>query len=439
MTEPCLLSAGEAAAAIRVGSLTSEALVASCLRRIAAREPKVHAWAWLDPEAALAQARARDKEPARSPLHGIPIGVKDIIDTADMPTELGAVAFAGRRPEQDAAGIALLREAGAVILGKTVTTELAGMHPGPTANPRRTTHTPGGSSSGSAAAVADFHVPIALGSQTVGSIVRPASFCGVLGFKPTFDRYPPAGMMEMACHLDTLGGFARTAEDLLLLDACLARDTTHAIALEAPIVGVHRTAMWEEASPAVHAAFAATASALAEMGATVVDCPLPDLAPLSPALINLHLCEMRDCLGYLVEERPDGVSDEFKWMVDMAAPLSDDDYRAALEAQRIGRERFAEGVRGLDLLLTPSAKDVALEGLAITGDPLFCRDWSGLGVPSLGFPAAWESGLPVGLQFVGAAGSDRTLLATAGRLLTEIGVITSITVPHDHAMTTPPQ
>lgn len=426
MTEPCFLSAGEAAAAIRAGRLTSAALVASCLDRIAAREPQVHAWAWLDREAALAQARARDAEPPRGPLHGVPVGVKDIIDTFDMPTELGAKAFAGRRPSADAAGVARLRKAGAVIIGKTVTTELAGFNPGPTRNPRRATHTPGGSSSGSAAAVADFHVPVALGTQTVGSIVRPASYCGVLGFKPSFDRYPPAGMMEMAKSLDTLGSFARVPEDLALLDRCLADDPAPAPAIEAPVVGLHRTAMWEEASPAVQAAFAATAAALAAAGATLVDCDLPGLASLQQPLLELHLAEHLDCLGYLVGERPDGVSDGFKWICQMGSELPQEAYPAALAAQRLGRDVFAAGMAGVDLLLTPSAKDVALEGLEITGDPLFCRNWSGLGVPSLGFPAAWQDGLPVGLQFVGGAGNDATMLATAGRLLNEIGVITPI-------------
>ena len=429
LTEPCFLPAGEAAAAISAGTLTSEALTASCLRRIAAREPEVHAWVWLDPEAALAQARARDAEPVRGPLHGVPVGIKDIIDTFDMPTELGCKAFAERRPSVDAAGVALLRKAGAVILGKTVTTELAGMHPGPTSNPRRIGHTPGGSSSGSAAAVADFHVPIALGTQTVGSIVRPASYCGALGFKPTFDRYPPAGMMIMAPSLDTLGGFARTGEDLLLLDACLAKDATPARVDHAPVIGLHRTSMWDEASPNVHAAFTATADALAAAGARLVDCDLPALADLQQPLIEQHMWEMWNCFGYLVDEQPDGVSDDFKWLGEMATKVSEADYRAGCEAQRRGRADFAAGMDGIDFILTPTAKDVALEGLAATGDPLFCRNWSSLGVPALGFPAVWDDGLPIGLQFVGRAGSDRSLLATAAKLLAEIGVIAAIAGP----------
>jgi Asp-tRNA(Asn)/Glu-tRNA(Gln) amidotransferase A subunit family amidase len=316
-----------------------------------------------------------------------------------------------------------------VILGKTVTTELACMHPGLTANPRRLTHTPAGSSSGSAAAVADFHVPIALGTQTVGSIVRPASFCGTLGFKPTFDRYSPAGMMMMAPSLDTLGGFARSGEDLLLLDACLARDTTPASANRAPVIGLHRTSMWDEASPSVHAAFDTTAKALAATGARLVDCDLPALAGLQQPLIELHVWEMWDCLGYLVAERPEEVSDDFKLIGDMAIKVSEADYRAARQTRRRGRDEFDAGIAGVDFILTPSAKDVAPEGLAATGDPLFCRNWSSLGVPALGFPAAWDDGLPIGLQFVGRAGSDRAMLATAARLLAEIGVIAAIAAP----------
>lgn len=429
VTEPCFLSAADASAAIAAGTLTSEALTASCLRRIAEREPEVHAWVWLDPEAALAQARARDAEPSRGPLHGIPIGIKDIIDTFDMPTELGCKTFAERRPSVDAAGVAMLRRAGAVILGKTVTTELAGMHPGPTSNPRRIGHTPGGSSSGSAAAVADFHVPIALGTQTVGSIVRPASFCGALGFKPSFDRYPPAGMMVMAPSLDTLGSFARTGEDLLLIDDCLSSDPVAAIAKPAPVIGLHRTSMWDDAAPAVHAAFDATAAALAAVGATLVDSALPALDDLQKPLIDHHMRETWDTLGYLVDERPDGVSDDFKWVAEMAIKVTDDDYRAGVDAQQRGRQAFDAGMAGIDFILTPSARDVALEGLAITGDPLFCRNWSSLGVPALAFPAAWIDGLPIGLQFVGRAGSDRALLATAAKLLAEIGVIATMAAP----------
>jgi Asp-tRNA(Asn)/Glu-tRNA(Gln) amidotransferase A subunit family amidase len=198
------------------------------------------------------------------------------------------------------------------------------------------------------------------------------------------------------------------------------------------VIGLHRTDMWAEASAATQAAFAATAETLAAAGARLVDCDLPALAPLSPALLQLHMREMWDCLGYLLDEAPDRVSDDFKWIAGMALDIGESDYRAASETLRLGREAFATGMSGIDLLLTPSAKDVAPEGLAITGDPLFCRNWSGLGVPALGFPAAWREGLPIGLQFVGRAGSDRMLLATAGQLLADIGALAPLaTMDHD--------
>jgi amidase len=222
MDEPFRLAAREAAARIAAGELTAQALVQSCLERIAAREPAVGAWAYLDPDQAMAEARARDQAAARGPLHGVPIGVKDIMDTADMPTGYGSRAYRGFRPAADAACVALARAAGAVVLGKTVTTEFAAMSPGKTRNPHDATRTPGGSSSGSAAAVADHMVPLAFGTQTAGSIIRPASFCGVVGMKPSFGLIATAGTKPLAPGLDTIGGFARSVGDIAFFLAALA-------------------------------------------------------------------------------------------------------------------------------------------------------------------------------------------------------------------------
>ena len=220
MPDPTTLTATAAADAIRKGELSAETLVRACLERIAAREDDVQAWAHVDPELALAQAREADAAlragEATGALHGVPVGVKDIFDTADMPTENGSPIFAGRRPERDATCVAALRDAGAVIMGKTVTTELALLTPAKTRNPRNLAHTPGGSSAGSAAAVADHMVPAALGSQTAGSIMRPASFCGVYGFKPTLGLVPRAGVLMQSHTLDTVGLYARSIEDLAL-------------------------------------------------------------------------------------------------------------------------------------------------------------------------------------------------------------------------------
>src|SRR5438477_9494382 len=210
------LSASDAARLIAGGDLSSEALVRDCLARIDAREATVRAWAFLDPELALRQARERDRTPARGALHGVPIGVKDVFDTADMPTQMGSPIYAGWRPPSDAACVALMRAAGAVVLGKTVTAEFAGMTPGDTRNPHDPSRTPGGSSSGSAAAVADFMVPLAIGTQTGGSVIRPAAYCGVIGFKPSFGLFPPAGMRINTETLDTVGIMARSVGDIAL-------------------------------------------------------------------------------------------------------------------------------------------------------------------------------------------------------------------------------
>src|SRR5262245_28055201 len=221
---PNELDACEALAAMAAGRLTAEALIRACLERIGARDSLVQAFAFLDPDSALAEARARDRAGSRGLLHGIPFGVKDIIDTYDMPTSYGSPIHAGHRPSADAACVALAREAGAVMLGKTVTTEFALRHPGSTTNPHNAAHTPGGSSSGSAAAVADFMVPVAFGTQTGGSIVRPASYCGVIGYKPTLGTVNPTGVKPLAASFDTVGLFARSVDDCALVVGVLAGD-----------------------------------------------------------------------------------------------------------------------------------------------------------------------------------------------------------------------
>ena len=233
------LSASELARAIARGETTSEAAVLQCLARVDERERDVRAWAYIDREVALDQARERDRAATKGPLHGVPIGVKDVLDTADMPTQMGSSIYAGYRPPADATCVSLLRQAGAVILGKTATCEFAGVTPATTRNPLNLDHTPGGSSSGSAAAVADFMVPAAFGTQTGGSVLRPAAFCGVFGFKPTFGRYSRTGVKFAAESFDTIGTMARTVEDLELLDDVLVgRAGARTRATEVPVVGV---------------------------------------------------------------------------------------------------------------------------------------------------------------------------------------------------------
>nr|ART36120.1 B128 [uncultured bacterium] len=403
------LSASEAAARIRAGSLTSEALVRACLDRIAAREPVVHAWAWVDPEAALAAARVCDAQAPRGPLHGVPVGLKDVIDTADMPTEFGSEAFAGHVAERDAACVAALRAAGAVIMGKLVTAEFATYRPGPTANPLNPGHTPGGSSSGSAAAVADRHVPLALGTQTAGSVIRPASFCGIHGFKPTFGRYSNDGVIATAHRLDTLGSFARTVEDLLLLDAVLG-DATDPPA-PVPVVGLYRSEAWEEASPAMQAALEETAARLRAAGYDVIEIAATEpFAKLAEAQAIIHKHEAWQCLGEVRRTRADMVSQIFRDFIDEGERISTETYASACGVQDACKADEAVLFGMTDVLLTPGAPGIAPEGLSATGNPRFNRAWTALGTPCLGFPGGSEAGLPLGLQFVGRSSSDRALL-----------------------------
>jgi Asp-tRNA(Asn)/Glu-tRNA(Gln) amidotransferase A subunit family amidase len=272
------LAATAIAQGVAARKFTAEAVVRACLERIAAREPIVHAFASLDPDLALAAARALDRGPIRGPLHGVPIGIKDVIDTADLATEMGSPIYRGHRPVRDAACVALLRSAGAIILGKTVTAEFAGMTPGRTANPQDPGRTPGGSSSGSAAAVADFLLPAALGTQTGGSVLRPAAYCGVVGYKPTYNAINRAGLKFAAESLDTIGLIARSIDDIALITAVLVGRTSAALAdiAQAPSIGLCRTPLWETALPETRIAVEDAGARLAAKGAKLREIVLPD-------------------------------------------------------------------------------------------------------------------------------------------------------------------
>src|SRR5438128_7025674 len=278
MPDPLSLSARTAAQEIAAGRLKAEALVAAYLDRIAAREPTVGAWHHLDPEAALAAARQRDAEAPSGPLHGIPIAVKDLIDTADMPTGYGSAIYQGHRPAADAACVALARAAGAIVLGKTVTTEFACFTAGKTANPRNPAHTPGGSSSGSAAAVADGMVPLGFGTQTAGSVIRPAALCGCVGYQPSFGVIPSARVQPLCGSLDTIGTMARTVADAAFFIGVLAgRPALRDVAMPGspPRFGLYRTPMWPEAEPSVAAALDNARAALERAGAWVAEIIVP--------------------------------------------------------------------------------------------------------------------------------------------------------------------
>jgi Asp-tRNA(Asn)/Glu-tRNA(Gln) amidotransferase A subunit family amidase len=423
------LGAAEAVALLRRGAVSSEALVRACLERIAGEEPRVAAWEHFDPELALAQARRADD--ARSALGesapllaGLPVGVKDIIDTVDMPTACGSSIHRGRRPSADAACVAALRTAGAVILGKTVTTEFALFTPGKTRNPRHPGHTPGGSSSGSAAAVAASMVPAAVGSQTAGSVIRPASFCGVFGFKPTHGLVSLVGVSPLAPSLDTLGVFAREAADLPVLARALGVALPAAEPLAAaPRIGLCRTAQWPMASADTRRAVEEAAAKLARAGAAVSGAELgPELEGLYEAQKTIMAVEIARSFADHRRERGDLLSASLREVIDAGTATPPERYRAAQDladrARRLLPRVFAE----VDVLLTASAPGEAPAGLASTGDPAFCRVWTLLHLPCVNVPgASGARGLPVGVQLVGPLGADAALLASTEWIAERLG------------------
>ncbi len=417
MTARCP-TATDASAAIRRGATTAEAVVRVSLERIAARDAAVHGWASLAAETALGTARDLDCGPPAGPLHGVPIGIKDVIDVAGQPTGHGSAIFAGALTDADAECVRRLRAAGAIILGKTVTAEFATYSPGPTVNPHRPGHTPGGSSSGSAAVVADGQVAVALGTQTAGSVIRPASFCGVFGFKPSFGRYPLAGVLETAPHLDTLGLFARTLEDIVLVNSLLAGDDSAPVARPVPVIGLCRSPAWNEAGLEMQQAFIDFGATLRAAGLTVVERPLPDaMTSLAVAQAIIHRHEAYRALGHYRRDYPDQVTAVFRSFIDAGAAETPASYAAALADQARGKALLPQVFDGIDMLVVPGATGAAPPGLGATGDPAFQRIWTLLGVPCLGFPAARnDQGLPLGLQLIGPPGADRQFLATAARI-----------------------
>ena len=419
------LSALDAARAIRAGRLTSGTLVEACLARIAARDGELAAWAHVAADASLAQARALDRQPARSLLHGVPVGIKDIFDTADMPTEYNSAIYRGHRPRADAAAVALLRQAGCVILGKTVTAEFANLHPPATRNPRNRAHTPGGSSSGSAAAVADRMVPLALGTQTAGSVIRPAAFCGVIGLKPSFGSINRTGVKPVSDTLDTIGLFSSTVEDaalaLNLLSGRPAPDFASKIA--APRIGFTRTSRWNDTDAATHAALESAARRLAAAGADVRDAVLPAateaLFEVQSLIMNF---EVARALAWERSNHREAISATLLKRLDEGWAVSREQYDNARRTARDARRQFADLMRGFDLLLTPSARGEAPKGLASTGDSLFNRVWTLLGVPCITLPCGGgPDGLPLGMQLVSAIEQDTGLLAHAHWVASVLG------------------
>ena len=434
------LGALEAAAGIREGQFTSEELVGACLARIEEAEESVQAWAYLDHKYALEQAREADAMRQRGKptgaLHGVPVGIKDIIDTADMPTEDGTVLHAGRRPRDDATVVSLLRAAGAIVMGKTVTTEMAVYTPGKTRNPRDPSRTPGGSSSGSAAAVAAEMVPLAIGTQTNGSVIRPASFCGVVGFKPTHGLIPRSGILRESRMLDHVGVFARSLPDAALLaQELMAFDPADADtrprarprlaeAVSRPLpfpprLAFVKTAVWDQASADTQEAFGELAEALGEHASEVT---LPE--PFADA-IELHRVIMESDLALSFapdyESGAEQLSPKLKEILESGKRHLAVDYNRAVARVPVLNAALDDVFHEMHAIVTPAAPGEAPRGLDSTGSPAFCTLWTLCGLPAVTVPLMQGAdGMPVGVQLVGPRGDDARLLQCARWLVEHV-------------------
>jgi Asp-tRNA(Asn)/Glu-tRNA(Gln) amidotransferase A subunit family amidase len=433
-------TAAQAATEIARGAVTAQDYTRACLDRIAEVEPEVQAFAHLDPDHAMAQAKVLDERKAQGaalgPLHGVPVAIKDIIDTSDFPTECGSPFLSGRRPYHDAHVVKRLREAGAVIIGKTVTTEFAYFHPGKTRNPHDTGRTPGGSSSGSAAAVATGMVPLALGTQTNGSVIRPAAFCGVFGLKPSKGLISRYGVLPLSPTLDTVGPFARTLEDIALMTGVIAGydpgdpetrpfavSNFRAVATEKfpiePRVAFVRTPVWDKADAQTRDAFERLADSLGD-GCVRID--LPDrYAEAWDVHRTVMLAEMAYRLGRVVDRGGDAISDVLRKLVEEGRTIGAVAYQQAVEDAKNFASALGEYLEDCNAIITPATTGVAPKGLDATGNPVFCTLWTLSGLPSLSLPLlTGEDDLPLGVQLVGAPHDDARLMRTANWLIGKV-------------------
>jgi Asp-tRNA(Asn)/Glu-tRNA(Gln) amidotransferase A subunit family amidase len=417
------LDAAEAVPLLRAGKISAEELVRACLDRIAGEDGPLGAFEHVDPAGALAQARRVDATSPRPPLAGLPVGVKDIVDTADLPTECGFAGWRGRRPHRDAACVARLRAAGAVVLGKTVTTEFAFFKPGKTRNPHDPARTPGGSSSGSAAAVAARLAPAALGTQTAGSIIRPASFCGIVGFKPTHGLLSMDGIVPFAPSLDTLGFLVRRVADVPLLLAPLlpsppgapAARSTPIVRGEAPRIALCRTEQWALAEPSTQRIVEDAAARAGRAGARVEERDLgPEFTGLVEAQRTIMAAEAARTFRPVLAEHGEALSAVLRDLVREGERVGVEREEAARRQAARCRDLLREPFERFDALLTPSTIGEAPLGLGSTGDPAFNRIWTLLGTPCVSLPGAiGPAGMPVGVQLVGPRGADEALVAVA--------------------------
>jgi Asp-tRNA(Asn)/Glu-tRNA(Gln) amidotransferase A subunit family amidase len=434
------LSALDAATGIAAGNFSSEEFVQFCLDRIADTDDQVQAWTHLDAEYALAQAKAADAFRQSGlpvgPLFGVPVAIKDIFDTADMPTECGTPLYAGRTPTVDSTVVALLRQSGAIIMGKSVTTELAMYSPGKTKNPHDPTRTPGGSSSGSAAAVAAGMVPLGIGSQTAGSMIRPASFCGTVGFKPTHGRISRTGALLLSRLLDTVGVFGRSVEDVALIGDALThfdaadpdmRPTAPLCLLEAarsnppvePMLAFVKSPVWDKASDDVKAGFEELNDALGD-GCDEIELPEP-----FHKAIELHrtimIADIARNIGPLYDRGADQLSEPLRDMIEQGRRITAVDYASAIELREALNAGLDQIFARYDAIITPAATGEAPETLDYTGNPVFCSLWTYCGVPAISLPLmTGDNSMPLGVQMIGQRGYDGRLLRTARWLMNKV-------------------
>jgi Asp-tRNA(Asn)/Glu-tRNA(Gln) amidotransferase A subunit family amidase len=412
------LTATGMADAIAAGNTTSESVVRACIQRIEAREPQVLAWQYFNADQAIAQARAHDRSGRRGALGGVPFGIKDIIDTCDMPTEMGSPIYTGHRPRADAACVALSRKAGGILMGKTVTTEFANRHPGKTRNPFDPARTPGGSSSGSAAAVADFMVPLAIGTQTTGSTIRPASYCGVFGYRPTYGDIRLVGVKEAAGSLDTVGLLARSVEDVALYRDVLLGGEPEPLPTDvpAPRIGFCRTHFWSRVEPGTQQLLEDAARRLARAGAQVKDVELsPEFEGIEDAHLRISSYEFARNFTWEIENHWEKISETLRNnRLKHGLACTFELYRNARDHAERCRLLLAPVFEQYDALLTPAAAGEAPVGLNATGDASFCLIWTTTHVPCVTLPVfKGPHGLPIGAQLIGRRNGDRRLFAAA--------------------------
>lgn len=412
------------AARIARREVSVEQVARAAITHIEEYEPSVHAWQYFDPQLVLEQARLLDAQSHQGLLHGVPLGVKDLMDTEDMPTTYGSPIYAGYRPLTDSACVASSRDAGALLMGKTVTTEFATFQPGPTRNPHGATdHTPGGSSSGSAAAVASGMVPAAFATQTAGSIVRPAAYCGVVGYKPTFGTLSLAGIKSLSPSLDTVGVLTRSVADAAFFIGALARLPLSSLlgkdAMPTRLrVGICRTPHWDRASPATRTAVEHAARLLERGGALLSDVELPaPCAGLTDAQIRIMSYEAAAAFAPEARNDADEFSRAFAAVLAAGNAIDGTTYIAAQTLATAARQQVATVYENVDILLAPSTEGEAPAGLDATGDPIFNRMWSLLGNPCVHVPQGMgPGGMPIGVTLIGPRWGDASTLAAANLL-----------------------